>query len=93
VLVADRFFGQVARLYVSSSTEIVGYIRLEDVTPADAVLPLDGYFSLETAHPHANALYSLAMLAASGRYRLQIKTKAEAVPTSRALIQYMVIDW
>jgi hypothetical protein len=91
--VADRFFGQVGRLYVSSLPEIVCYIRLEDVTPADAVLPLDQYFSLETNHPHANALYSLAMLAASGRHRLQIKTKGEAVATSRALISYMVIDW
>ena len=90
---ANRFFGQVERLYVSGATDVVCNIRLTDVTPEDAALPLDGYFSLGSDHPHANALYSLALLAASGRHRLQIRTKDEVVATSRAPILYMVIDW
>jgi hypothetical protein len=91
--VANRFYGQVERLYASGLPEIVCYIRLTDVTPEGAELPLDGYFALEADHPHANALYSLAMLAASGRHRLQIRTKDEVVSTSRAPILYLVIDW
>jgi hypothetical protein len=91
--VANRFYGQVERLYVSGATDVVCNIRLADVTPEDASLPLDGYFFLESDHPNASAQYSLALLAASGRHRLQIRTKAEAVATSRAAILYMVIDW
>ena len=68
-------------------------IRLTDVTPEDAPLPQDGYFHLEISHENYNALYSLALLAASNRQRLQIRTKDEAVPTSVAPISYLVLDW
>jgi len=68
-------------------------IRLSDVTPDDAPLPQDGYFYLEIGHENYNALYSLALLAASGRQRLQIRTRGEAVPTAVAPISYLVLDW
>lgn len=90
---AYRFYGQVARLYVRGTPQIGCMIRLKDVTPAGVDLPQDGYFYLESEHPNYNALYSLAVLAASGRHRLQIRTQGDAVPTSPARVSYMVLDW
>lgn len=85
-----RFYGEVARLYVNSSGCI---IRMQNVTPQGVVMPKDGYFHLELDHPNYSALYSLAMLAASGRHRLSIRTKEDAVSSSNAVVQYFVLDW
>lgn len=90
---AFRFFGQVGRLYVRGTPNVGCMIRLRDVTPADAPLPQDGYFYLSSDHPNYDALYSLALLAANGRHRLQIRTRDDAVPTEPAAISYLVIDW
>lgn len=90
---ANRFFGQVERLYVRGTPNIGCMIRLRDVTPADETLPRDEYFYLDSDHPNYNALYSLALLAANGRHRLQVRTFGDAVPTEYARISYLVIDW
>lgn len=88
-----RFSGQVARLYVRGTPLPGCWIRLSDVAPANATLPQNGYFQVELDHENYNALYSLALLAASERRRLQIRTKADAVPTAVAPVSYMVLDW
>jgi hypothetical protein len=91
---AFRFSGQVDRLYVRGGTPNVGcMIRLRDVTPADATLPQDGYFYLDRDNTNYDALYSLALLAANGRHRLQVRTIGDAVPTEPAPISYLVVDW
>jgi hypothetical protein len=85
-----RFYGEIERLYTRRSG---CSIRLQNVTPAGAVLPKDGYFHLSRDHENYAALYSLAMLAASGRHRLSIRTVKDAVPESAAEVEYMVLDW
>jgi hypothetical protein len=87
---AFRFYGEVDRLYVDRSG---CNIRLQNVTPPGEPLPQDGYFVLHLDHENYAALYSLALLAASGRHRLSIRTVGDAVPTARAEVQYMVLDW
>lgn len=85
-----RFYGEVERLFVRRSGL---EIRLQNVTPQDAVMPKDGYFWLKLDHENYSALYSLALLAASGRHRLSIRSVTDAVPTEPAEVEYMVLDW
>jgi len=85
-----RFYGEVERLYVRRSGCTV---RLQNVTPSDAVMPKDEYFHLERDHENYEALYSLALLAASGRHRLSIRAVTDAVPEENAIVEYMVLDW
>lgn len=85
-----RFYGEVERLYTRRSG---CSIRLQNVTPAGAVLPKHGYFHLWRDHENYDALYSLALLAASGRHRLSIRSVEDAVATSIASVEYMVLDW
>jgi hypothetical protein len=85
-----RFYGEIERLYTKSDG---CSIRLQNVTPTGIVMPRDGYFHLDLNHENYAALYSLALLAASGRHRLSIRTTDDAVPTSPANVQYLVLDW
>ena len=87
---AFRFFGEVERLYVRNTGCI---IRLENVTPSDAELPQFGYFLLRREHDNYDSLYSLALLAATGRHRLQIRANEDAVSTETAIVNYLVLDW
>jgi hypothetical protein len=87
---AFRFYGEVARLFVATYG---CNIRLQNVTPEGAELPLDGYFLLPLSHDNYSALYSLALFASAGRHRLSIRTVTDADSTSRAEISYMVLDW
>lgn len=85
-----RFYGEVERLYVRRNG---CSIRLTNVMPDDAVMPKDGYFDLKRSHENYPSLYSLAMLAASGRHRLSIRSVDDADPNSSAEVDYMVLDW
>ena len=89
-MATNRFFGEVARLYVRRSGCT---IRLQNVTPANEPLPQDQYFHLRRDHDNYNALYSLALLASTGRHRLQIRTVNDADPAALAEIEYLVVDW
>lgn len=89
-MAAHRFFGEVQRLYV---TRPGLFVRLENVTPTGEPLPKDQYFLLERDHRNYDSLYSLALLAASGRHRLQIRTSRDADPSEHAEVAYMVLDW
>jgi hypothetical protein len=85
-----RFYGEVERLFVRREG---CEIRLQNVSPSDAEMPKDGYFFLYREHENYRALYSLALLAASGRHRLSIRTVTDAVDTAPAEVEYMVLDW
>ena len=89
---AIRFFGEVERLYVDSAG---CYIRLQNATssPANDPFPKDGYFQIRSDHANYDSLYSLAMLASSGRHRLQIRTSTAATAAERARVSYLVLDW
>ena len=89
-MAAFRFFGEVERLYVTTGGT---FVRLENVTPGNEPLPRDGYFLLRRDHENYDAIYSLALLAASGRHRLQIRSVADADPSEHAEVAYMVLDW
>ena len=89
-MAAFRFFGEVRRLYVSRPGL---YVRLENVTPSNEPLPKDGYFLLRRDHENYDSIYSLALLAASGRHRLQIRSSENATPSENAEVAYMVLDW
>lgn len=89
-MAAFRFFGEVQRLYADRNG---CYIRLENVTPQGEPLPKNSYFQLKRDHKNYDALYSLALLAASGRHRLQIRSSADADPGEYAEISYLVLDW
>jgi len=87
---AFRFFGEVQRLYV---TRPGLFVRLENVTPTGVPLPKDQYFLLKRDHRNYDSIYSLALLAASGRHRLQIRSSQDADPSEHAEVAYMVLDW
>jgi hypothetical protein len=84
--------GKVSRLYVTRSEENEGitYVRL-DIPEADA--PKKGYFQLNQRHPNYNALYSLALTAATNGYELNIRTEKEITPDEYAIVWYMTVDW
>jgi hypothetical protein len=84
--------GRVTRLYVtrSSANEGITFIRL-DIPEAEQ--PKDGYFQLNQRHPNYNALYSLALTAATNGRELRIRTEAEITPTEYALVRYMTLDF
>ena len=65
------------------------YIMLKD----PEYLPKDGYFKLSLNHVNYNSLYSLAVIAAVNRYKLQIRTGGDIVDTEYAEVLYMVIGW
>ena len=89
-MAAFRFFGEVERLYVTRSGL---FVRLENVAPTGEPLPKDEYFLLKRDHENYDAIYSLALLAASGRHRLQIRSSQVADPSEHAEVAYMVLDW
>ena len=84
--------GKVTRLFVTRSSENEGvtFIRLDI---PDAEQPKDGYFQLNQRHPNYNALYSLALTAATNGYELRIRTEEEITPNENAVVRYMVVDW
>lgn len=47
-----------------------------------------GYFVLKKTHPNYDALVAVALLAASHRYPLRIRTKDD-----NKTVQYLVIEW
>ena len=73
--------GRVRRLYVTRSTENEGitFIRL-DIPEAEQ--PKKGYFQLNQRHPNYNALYSLALTAATNGYELKSGRKTRSRRTS-----------
>jgi hypothetical protein len=84
---ANTAKGLVDRLFVSSDN---ANIRLQI---PEAQSPADGYFALEVGHTNYQALYSLALSAAINRYPLLIRTQGEISSSTKALVQYMVVDW
>ena len=84
--------GRVRRLYVTRSTENEGitFIRL-DIPEAEQ--PKKGYFQLNQRHPNYNALYSLALTAATNGYELNVRTEDEITPNEYAVVWYMTVDW
>ena len=84
--------GRVTRLYVtqSSANEGITFIRLDI---PDSEQPKDGYFQLNQRHPNYNALYSLALSAATHRYELRIRTEDEITANDYAVVRYMTVDW
>ena len=82
--------GKVSRFYVS---EHACRIRLADLPSDDK--PADGYFLLPRNHYNYNALYSLALAAATNRLDLSIRIVAEEIDprVKSPEIDYMYVDW
>jgi hypothetical protein len=51
------------------------------------------YFDLRRDHVNSNALYSLALVAATNDLNITIQTEDSINPDSSAVIQYMFVDW
>jgi hypothetical protein len=84
--------GKVTRLYVtrSKSNEGITNIRLDI---PDAEQPKEGYFQLLQRHPNYDALYALALTAATNGYELRIRTEDDITPNEYAVVLYMTVDW
>jgi hypothetical protein len=81
--------GNVSRLYVDNGG---CYIRLADIPSADR--PKSGYFRLRLSHPNYNALYSLALTAATNGLELRIRIDGTDIsPNKRPDVNYMTVDW
>ena len=83
---ANSVRGVVARLYPDSNG---CYIKLVD--PEDT--PKDGYFQLQLKHPNYKCLYALALLVATNRYTLGIRTEQEITIAEHGVVQYMTVNW
>jgi hypothetical protein len=85
----------MAKYRVTSEVKMINvdtegcYIMLKD----PEYLPKDGYFKLSLNHKNYNSLYSLAVIAAVNRYKLQIRATGDIVDTEYAEVLYMVISW
>ncbi|MCP4611258.1 MAG: hypothetical protein GY845_21315 [Planctomycetes bacterium] len=85
----------MAKYRVTSEVKMINvdkegcYIMLKD----PGYSPKDGYFKLSLNHANYNSLYSLAVIAAVNRYKLQIRTYGDIVDTEYAEVLYMVISW
>ena len=84
---AIRAIGRVTRIYATSGQT---FIRLADT---GGVLPRAGYFRLSMDHNNYNALYSLALSAATNGLRLHIRTAVDITADEIADVLYMVVDW
>ena len=93
--------GTVRRIYARDSG---AYIRLniavpEGNAPGDGQGPDDDtpggghYFKLLRGHDNYNALYSLALVAATNRYKLTIRTEDPINSSEDAEVSYLVVDW
>ena len=51
------------------------------------------YFFLPISHENYNALFSLALVAATNQYQLAIRTLEEIKPGETVDIWYMLVDW
>ena len=85
---AAKVNSEVARIHPRGNGAGV-FIRLKKPSHK----PKDGCFELKNSHPNFNALYSLTLVAAANRQKLQIRTRENIVPTSRAEILDMYLDW
>jgi hypothetical protein len=87
---ATNFVGpaKVSRIYSDADG---CYIRLDNIPTTDT--PKGGYFQLLKTHTNYNALYSLALTAATNGLDFSIRTVDDISSTSHAEVQYMVVDW
>lgn len=87
---ANSVSGKVSRIYSNSAG---AYIRLSGIPAADT--PKNGYFQLKMNHSNYNALYSLALTAATNRQDLRIRINGQDIsPTGDyPTVSYMVVDW
>ena len=78
--------GLVDRIYSDSSG---AFIRLQTASPR----PKDGYFRLLLTHKNYDSLYSLALLAAAHRYKLNVRATKNIVANAHAEVAYLTVDW
>ena len=89
-----RFHGEIERIYVNKWR---CNIRLTNVTPKNAITPSPRYFYIdkrEDEHKqNYDALFSLIMLASTGRHRITVRPADHAEENKDMKIQYLVLDW
>lgn len=87
---ANWAMGKVSRIYTHPSGT---YISLANI-PTEDTPGQGGYFFLRLNHPNYNALYSLALTAATNRLDLLIRIVGSDIsPNSRPDVDYMTITW
>lgn len=84
--------GKVSRLFVTRSPENEGITNIRLDIP-EAEQPKDSYFKLFQRHPNYNALYALALTAATNGYELRVRTDDPITPDTFAVVRYMTVDW
>jgi hypothetical protein len=52
-----------------------------------------GYFVIQKTHENYNALYSLALVAATNGYSITVKTVGDINQNEPATVGYMFVDW